>query len=69
MDLLSQLLLHINIKSLDTNKIKKKLEELDLITPLIYLYMNGKEENYLIPIYKLFELYINSTPLINFTYY
>ena len=69
LDLLSQLLLHINIKSLDTNKIKKKLEELDLITPLIYLYMNGKEENYLIPIYKLFELYINSTPLINFTYY
>ena len=69
LDLLSQLLLHINIKTLDTNKIKNKFEELNLITPLIYLYMNGKEENYFIIIDKLFELYQNSIPLNNFTYY
>ena len=69
LDLLSQLLLHINIKSLDTDKIKKKLEELDLITPLIYLYMNGKEVNYFAPIHKLFDLYNNSTPLKDFTSY
>ena len=69
LDVLSQLLLHINIKSLDTDKIKKKLEELYLITPLIYLCMNGKEENYFFPINKLFELYSNSIPLGNFTYY
>ena len=43
LDILSQILLHINIKSIET--IEKKLEEMYLITPLIYLYMNGQNED------------------------
>ena len=69
LNLLSQLLLHININNLDTEKIKDKLEELNLISPLIYLYMNGKEKNYFIPIKKLYDLYTKSKPLENFTSY
>ena len=69
LNLLSQLLLHIDINSLDTPAIKKKLEELELITPLIYLYMNGKEQNYFYPIEKLNEIYQKSTPFKNFTEY
>ncbi len=69
LNLLSQLLLHININNLDTKKIQDKLEELNLISPLIYLYMNGKEQNYFLPIEKLFNLYSKSKPLENFTSY
>ena len=57
LDILSQMLLHINIKSLDTKEIKEKLEELYLITPLIYLYMNGQNEDYFAPLEKMFELF------------
>ena len=57
LDILSQMLLHINIKSLDTKEIKEKLEELYLITPLIYLYMNGQNEDYFAPLDKMFELF------------
>ena len=69
LDKLNQLLIHINIKCLENETIKKKLEELNLITPLIYLYMNGKDENYFYPIEKLFELYCKSNSLENFSSY
>ena len=36
-DYLSHMLLHMNIKSLDNIQIKDKMEELNLITPLLYL--------------------------------
>ena len=57
LDILSQILLHININSLDTSEIRQKLEELNLISPLIYLYMNGKNENYIAPLEKMFEIF------------
>ena len=69
LNLLSQLLLHIDIHSLDKPAIKKKLEELELITPLIYLYMNGKEQNYYYPLQKLYELYNKANPIKKFTEY
>ena len=68
-DLLSQLLIHINIKSIDTNTIKLKCEELSMILPLIYIYMNGKEENYFEPISVMFDKYIHSVSLANFENY
>ena len=46
LDILSEMLLHINIQTLDTLEIRKKLEEMNLITPLIYLCMNGPNEDY-----------------------
>ena len=49
-DNLSHMLLHINIKSLDNIEIKNKIEELNLITPLIYLYINGEKQDYILPL-------------------
>ena len=60
------MLLHINIQSLDTFKIRKKLEDLNLFTPLIYLYTNGKNEDYILPIEKMFEFF-NSKAISNKT--
>ena len=68
-DLLSQLLIHINIKSIDTNTIKLKCEELSMILPLIYIYMNGKEENYFEPIAIMFDKYLHSVSIANFEGY
>ena len=48
LDLLSQILLHININNLDNSEIRQKLEELNLFTPLIYLLIEGKNENLII---------------------
>ena len=56
-DNLSHMLLHMNIKSLDNIEIKGKMEELNLITPLIYLYINGENQDYLIPLQKMFDNY------------
>ena len=61
LDILSQMLLHINIKSIET--IEKKLEEMFLITPLIYLYMNGQNEDYFLPLEKMFEFYTRAIPI------
>ena len=62
-DNLSHMLLHINIESLDNKEIKNKLEELNLTTPLIYLYINGKEQDYILPLEKMFNYFQNADSL------
>ena len=57
LDILSQMLLHINIKSIDTIEVKNKIEEKYLIPPLIYLYMNGQNEDYFTPLEKMFDFF------------
>ena len=57
LDTLSQMLLHLNIESIDKNEIKKKIEEYYLIPPLIYLYMNGQNEDYFAPLEKMFDFF------------
>ena len=57
LDVLSQMLLHVNINSIDTIEIKYKLEELNLSTILIYLYMYGKNEDYFAPIKQMYNYY------------
>ena len=57
MEILCQMLLHINIKSIDCDEIKKRMEELYLITPLINLYMNGEHEDYFAPLEKMFDYF------------
>ena len=68
-EVLSQLLLHINIKCLDNNIIKEKIKELNLISPLIYLYMDGSDEDYFAPLNIMFQNFINSEELELFTSY
>ena len=58
---LSKMLLHINIKSIDTIEIKNKLEKLNLTIPLIYLYMNGENQDYFVPLQKMFEIFDSKT--------
>ena len=57
LEILSQLLLHINIVALDKPEIKAKLEEINLIIPLIYLYHNGKYQDYFAPLKKMFDYF------------
>ena len=61
LEILSQMLLHINIIALDKPEIKKKFEEINLIIPLIYLCHNGKNEDYFYPLQKMFDNYITQT--------
>ena len=57
LDVLSKMLLHINIQSIDTIEIRDKLEEMYLILALIYLYMNGQKEDYFAPLEKMFDYF------------
>ena len=58
---ISQMLLHINILAMDKPEIKKKLEKTNLFIPLIYIYHNGKEEDYFTPLQKMFDYFISLT--------
>ena len=63
-EILSQLLLHVNIKCIDNESIIEKIKELNLISPLIYLYMDGKDEDYFAPIRIMFQYFISAKDLI-----
>lgn len=69
--ILSQILIHLDIKSIDEDNIKEVCFQNHLITPLIYIYMNGKEEDYFSPIHKIFEIYLKMPefPLTDFGSY
>ena len=68
-DTLSQLLLHINIKSLDVPSIKQKIENLFLTNPLIYICVNGKTQDYFEPVLRIYEKFTTSTEIPDFTSY
>ena len=62
-EILGKMLLHINIKSIDTIEIKNKLEEMGLSLPLTYLYINGENQDYFYPLQKMFEIFHSKTDL------
>ena len=68
-DTLSQLLLHININSLDVPSVKQKIENLFLTTPLIYICVNGKSQDYFEPVLRIYEKFISSTEIPDFVSY
>ena len=68
-EILSQLLLHINIKCLENEKTKKRINELNLSSVLIYLYMSGKNEDYFEPIKLMYQYFISSKEIPNFINY
>ena len=70
MDKLDQLLIHFSIKSLNHSDIKKKIEELSLISPQIYLAINDpKQKDYFKPVTIIYEKYTKSQVLVGFTNY
>ena len=54
---LNQMLLHINIKSLDYLEIRDELEKMNLTIALAYLYINGENQDYFAPLQKMFEYF------------
>ena len=68
-DILSQLLLHLNIKCLENEHIKERIEELNLNSVLIYLYMNGENEDYFEPIKIMYQYFCSSIELKDFINY
>ena len=60
-EILGKMLLHINIKSIDTIEIKNKLEEMGLSLPLTYLYINGENQDYFYPLQKMFDIFHSKT--------
>ena len=54
---LSQILIHLDVQSIETEEIKYICSEHCLIPPLIYIYMNDKDENYFYPIKRIYEIY------------
>jgi hypothetical protein len=69
LDTLSQLLLHINVKSLDIPSVKQKLENLCLTTPLIYICVNGQSRDYFEPVLRIYHKFITSSEIKDFISY
>ena len=65
---LDHLLIHFNVKSLNNNDIKKKLEELDLISPQIYIEIYDKKDFYK-PVTIIYDKYSRAEKLDSFKDY
>jgi WD40 repeat protein len=68
-NVLSQILIHLDIQSIDIDYVKSICNEYNLITPLIYLYTNGVDEDYFYPIKKIFEIFEKSKEIKHFVSY
>lgn len=66
---LSNLLVHLDIRSIDIESVKLLVNDKNLITPLIYIYTNGKDEDYFHPLKKIFEAFEKAKEIRNFTGY
>lgn len=55
--ILSQILIHLDIASIDIEYVKYICNQYNLTTPLIYVYSNGNDEDYFYPIKKIFEIF------------
>ena len=66
---LSQILVHIGIKSLDNDDIRKECNNLNLLTPIIYIYTNSFKVDFFFPISKMFQLFNEAKEMKPFTDY
>ena len=62
---LGLILKHLNLTSFDSIEMLDLFVKFKLITPLIYVYMNNKEENYFEPIIKIYDIFLNSKEIEN----
>ena len=65
---LNKILLHIDIKSLISSSVQKKIKELNLFSPMMTIYVNGENPDYFKPILLLYEMYEKAEKLNFFTY-
>ena len=70
-DMLSRLLTHLDIQSIKDESIINICTENNLVTPLIYIYMNAgdKEENCFKPIEIMYDMYVNAILISNLDSY
>ena len=61
--ILSQILTHLDIHSIDKEEIKDICITNNLIDPLIYIYMNNDEENYFFPISKIYDVFLSANEI------
>ena len=66
---LSQILIHLDIKSMDIYHVKEICLKNNLITPLIFIYTHGIEEDFFSPILIMWKIYSEALPLEKFTNY
>ena len=59
-DKLDQLLIHFNLKTLNHQRIKAKIKELNLISPQILISINDKNKDYFKPATLLYNQYISA---------
>ena len=69
MEKLDRLLIHFNLKTLNDKEVKKKLEELEIVSPLIYLSINEKPKDYFKPLTLIFDKYSKAKELESFVNY
>ena len=65
---LNKILLHIDIKSLISSSVQKKIKELNLFSPMMTIYVNGENPDYFKPILLLYEKYEKAEKLNFFSY-
>ena len=68
-DELGQLLIHFNIKSIDTPNIRQKIQNLFLVSPMMYICIYGENQDYFKPVTFIYERFMNSKEIPNFTSY
>ena len=68
-DTLGQVLTHLNIKSIDTPKIRQKIDNLFLTSPMIYISVYGGKVDYFKPISFIYDKFIKAEKLDNFINY
>ena len=57
LDILEKIFTHLEISSIDFDKIKDICKKNNFISAIIYIYMNGEKENIFYPIDKIFDIF------------
>ena len=68
-DVLGQILIHFNIKSIDTPNIRQKIQNLFLASPFMYICIYGENKDYFKPVTFIYDRFINSKEIPDFTSY
>ena len=69
LDVLGQILIHFNIKSLDTPNIRQKIQNLFLASPMMYICIYGENKDYFKPVTFIYDRFIHSKEIPEFISY
>ena len=69
LDELGQILIHLNIKSIDKPNIRQKIQNLFLLSPMIYICIYGENKDYFKPVTFIYDKFITSKEIPEFKSY